>query len=347
MSNILCYIIDRNLQVIPVILVILLLRILFHNCPKKYSYILWLAVPFRLFVPVLPCFQLSLFELFYYDNDSSDGVQLLSSRIPLQRLAAFKELLSEHPIYVAGVWLAGIFFLAALSFLNIRRLKRTLADTVLLEENIYMCRHIKEPFTCGLVKPKIFLPENLNTEQKKCVLLHEQMHIRRHDLWLCGIFYAVLLLNWFNPFIWLAHRCFVTDCECSCDEAVLKKYPEIKRQYARTLLEMTVYASAAMPALSFDGQAKRRLTRISHWKAGLDLRSVIALCIMIFAFSVLCSAPVSEHITLYDISRQKQYGAAINSGQEVTDGSEALYIIKTSLPGDLNALIQLISRLFP
>lgn len=99
---------------------------------------------------------------------------------------------------------------------------------------------IGAPFTVGIFRPVICLPEGLLPFQREMVLAHENMHIRRQDNLLKLLAYAVRCVHWFNPFVWLAFRYFEEDMEVSCDEAVLRKLGyERRKEYAKTLLALS------------------------------------------------------------------------------------------------------------
>ncbi|MBD5533874.1 MAG: peptidoglycan DD-metalloendopeptidase family protein [Lachnospiraceae bacterium] len=99
---------------------------------------------------------------------------------------------------------------------------------------------IGAPFTVGIFRPVICLPEGLLPFQREMVLAHESMHIRRQDNLLKLLAYAVRCVHWFNPFVWLAFRYFEEDMEASCDEAVLRELGyERRKEYAKTLLALS------------------------------------------------------------------------------------------------------------
>lgn len=107
---------------------------------------------------------------------------------------------------------------------------------------------IRTPFVAGTgmmklvlfvapVKPVIYLPEGLDEVQKRLILEHEKIHIRRRDYLIKPIAYLAVCLHWFNPLVWIAFHFMEQDMEISCDEAVLRKVGyENNKEYARTLL---------------------------------------------------------------------------------------------------------------
>lgn len=96
------------------------------------------------------------------------------------------------------------------------------------------------PFTLGMIRPVICLPERMLPFQKEMVLVHEAVHIGRHDNFIKLLAYIARCIHWFNPFVWIAFRYFEEDMEVSCDEEVLRRlgYGR-RREYAKTLLALS------------------------------------------------------------------------------------------------------------
>lgn len=106
---------------------------------------------------------------------------------------------------------------------------------------IWVSGAVKTPFASGFFSPVIYLPENLEAEQKELILEHEKIHIRRLDHVIKPMAMLVCCVYWFNPFAWLAFYLMERDMESSCDEAVLRKIGyERKKEYAGTLLSLAV-----------------------------------------------------------------------------------------------------------
>lgn len=99
---------------------------------------------------------------------------------------------------------------------------------------------IKSPVTCGVWRPRIILPREMDLENVRSlehILRHEYVHIKRFDnLWKIVVLAAVCV-HWFNPLAWVMWRCFNRDMELACDQrAVEDMDPEGRRAYAMTLL---------------------------------------------------------------------------------------------------------------
>ena len=107
---------------------------------------------------------------------------------------------------------------------------------------------IPSPFVAGLLRPTIYLPEELlEPEQKphlEHVLLHELAHVRRGDLVAAGVCKAITLLYWFHPGVWWADRRLAALREQCCDQTVARALQGEVAAYRRTLL---FFASKSLP----------------------------------------------------------------------------------------------------
>jgi TonB family protein len=80
------------------------------------------------------------------------------------------------------------------------------------------------PLTFGVLRPRILLPAGClewDESRRRMVLLHELMHIRRHDLAWQIFANMVTALWWFQPLCWLNRRSLRQESEKACDEWVL------------------------------------------------------------------------------------------------------------------------------
>ena len=151
--------------------------------------------------------------------------------------------------------------------------------------NVYTSQKVTSPAVYEILRPRIIIPENLrDAEGLDLILLHEKRHIRRGDnLWRLLAFITAAL-HWFNPFVWIFLKCFLSDVELACDESALAKLPQEKQKaYALELLNVqqskTVFASAF-------GGAKIR-TRIEHI---ISYKKMTAFSAILFAAFVVAVA---------------------------------------------------------
>lgn len=126
------------------------------------------------------------------------------------------------------------------------------------------------PFSFGILRPTICLPEGLEQRLKPealdMVLAHESTHVARGDGWLRPLERVTADILWFNPFAWLMRRELDVARELACDEAVIDVARD-RKVYARTLRDIagfTVCLPAAIPAASMSlagGSLVLRVTR--------------------------------------------------------------------------------------
>lgn len=192
------------------------------------------------------------------------------------------------------IWLAGAAALAFWQLYAYGRIRRQVACAVLLPGhrggNIYECENISTPFTMGPLHGRIYIPCHMEKEELEYVLLHEQYHIRSHDLWVRLLACALQVIYWYNPLIWVGVCCMERDMEMRCDEHVLEQMGEdIRYNYSLSLLS---YAAGRrcqpMDVTTFgeSGTGKRVSHVLKYRKTGICI--VILAVIAIAAVSAVC-----------------------------------------------------------
>lgn len=199
-------------------------------------------------------------------------------------------------IWVTGVALLVLYGVGSYGIL-IKRLKKCghkegdtdINDGMSGSFNIVISDEISSPFVAGLIKPVIYLPEELDGEQQKLVLEHEKIHIVRRDYLIKMIAYLAVCLHWFNPLVWIAFHFMELDMEVSCDEAVLKKIGYDKnKEYAKTLLALSGKHSwkAGTPIAFGENSVKTRIKKAVKLK-GTKPWVIIAASIGVLTAAVL------------------------------------------------------------
>lgn len=135
------------------------------------------------------------------------------------------------------IWIAGIMILVSYSVIVYLRLKRRIRYSIRLSDTVCECDCIRSPFVLGIVHPKIYIPFRLDEKERQCILLHEQVHIRRKDHLIKGFAFMMTVMYWFQPLIWISFHLMCSDMEMSCDENVISALGnEMKKDYSRSLL---------------------------------------------------------------------------------------------------------------
>ena len=184
---------------------------------------------------------------------------------------------------VIWVIVASALFLtfAILYFVSMREIR----GSERLYDNVYVSDKVTSPSVYGVFRPRIVIPSSMReSDDLAFILLHEKRHVRRLDnLWRILAF-LTSALHWFNPFSWIFLKCFLSDLEIACDEAVLQKCDEAeKKKYALALVssasQKTVFVSA------FGGaKIKTRVERIVSYRK-MTVLSAIAFAAMIAALA--------------------------------------------------------------
>ncbi len=142
------------------------------------------------------------------------------------------------------VWIAGTVIVAARWFfamlgawrlvqraepvydLEWLELKERIAFGLDLNRPVRLLRsdRITVPVACGISTPVVLLPadaDEWSEDRREVVLTHEMAHILRRDCLTQLIAQAALVVHWFNPLAWAAHRRFLLEREHACDDYVI------------------------------------------------------------------------------------------------------------------------------
>ena len=109
-----------------------------------------------------------------------------------------------------------------------------IAKTVKLQ----ICSCVSSPMMIGFLKPIILLPKSdASTDELPYILRHELVHFKRRDLWYKSLVVFATAIHWFNPVVYLMARAIASQCEISCDAAVVNKTDMDGRQrYSETII---------------------------------------------------------------------------------------------------------------
>lgn len=266
------------------ILAVLLVQIaLGRRLPAVWRHALWLPVLFVLGAPALPESPLSLenrwssealpVAAFKMEPVASDSGEAVSSIV-----AAPAESSINSSFVAGGIWFTGAF---AVWFTGWIACRRTLAafrreakpvDWDLQEEireaattcglrrvpRVLLSKAVPGPAMTGLFRPLLLLPADFgqafDREERRLILLHECTHVKRGDLVLNAIAFALQGLHWCNPLVWFAFLRFRADRELACDSAVLSMNREDGRaRYGHVLLKVESTIAPVASRLGFIG----------------------------------------------------------------------------------------------
>ncbi len=238
MSEIFSCILRLSVDASYMIVAVILARLLLRKSSKVFRKILWILVGLRLAVPF--SFESVLSLVPQNTNVISNG-SLTSGNVasvPAQTVATESFSFLQILPVIWAVVAVGLLIYGLISFI---KLKRKISDAVLFEDNIYQSEKVDSPFVCGFIKPKIYIPYNMDSDTFNCVIKHEKTHIKCLDHILKALGFGLLCVHWFNPLVWVGYILFCKDIELLCDEIVVKDMTEENRKkYALALCNIGV-----------------------------------------------------------------------------------------------------------
>lgn len=233
------------------ILVIVYRRLSRYN--RNVNSIIWTVLAIRLVLPAsytTPFSIVKVFQLIGLNVNSISGAQ------PFYYINVLNQAEQYNPIVIksdtillqfqlmAIIWLLGfsvIMFSYIFTSLKINSLKKKSKLIMKIDEiKIYENIAIKSPFLFGIFKPVIFMTINIKKKYESYVVLHEIAHFKRKDNLKRIVGLMICSIHWFNPFVWMCYRMFLTDLEIETDHLVIKWIGEEKRtDYLTTLVQMS------------------------------------------------------------------------------------------------------------
>lgn len=199
------------------------------------------------------------------------------------------------------------------------------AATTLKKVPTLYCGTLDNPIcVTGVICPVIIMNEKvierLTDSELSAVFFHELTHVRRKHALLERIYDYVCILNWMNPFSWIARGNFSLHCETDCDSHTMKilRGKVTETEYASAIIRLLEYSTvrATKPgngigALDFL-LTKRRIKRITARTSKIKDRLTAFMLAVFLALMLVLSMRFSrEHFYPYP---------AYNAGIEYSAG---------------------------
>ena len=318
-------ILNMSITASYVILALLFIRLLLKRAPKKYSYLLWSVVLFRLICPVSYSSVFSIFQTKPFNMTAAQGGgEAALSYVPVdigymetprvtvgiptmnsiinESLPAATPYASVNPLQIwillfTILWCTGMAALLVYGIITYIRLKRRMATAIRLEDNVFESDKIRSPFILGFVMSRIYIPFGMSERERVYILLHEKYHLKRKDHLIKPLSFCVLIIHWFNPLVWLAFVLMTKDMEMSCDEKVLLKTgEEIVHEYSTSLLSFAANRRfpAASPIAFGETGIQERLKNIMQFRKPKKW-VIIPAAILCVAAIVACAVNPTEN----------------------------------------------------
>lgn len=314
MNELFLKIINMSISASWLVLVVLILRFVLKKAPKWVNILLWGIVAIRLICPFSFESALSLIpsaETFPEKVISGPSFDVQTGITPVDN--RINDYLGDR--YFEGVtvpanngnnimtiltivWTIGILLLVAYTVISYWRLRRKVDTAVRYKDNIFQSENVKSPFVLGIIKPRIYLPFNMNGQDLEHVVAHEQAHIHRKDHWWKPFGFLLLTIHWFNPLVWLAYVLLCRDIELACDEKVIKELGNEQRaDYAQALVACSVNRRmiAACPLAFGEVGVKDRVKSVMNYKKPAFWGVVLAVIVCVFVAVCFLTNPVTKN----------------------------------------------------
>lgn len=307
MQEIFLKILNMSITAGWVVLAVIVLRLIFRKAPKYIHCALWVLVAVRLVCPfsfesmfsLLPSGETLPAEVLSGSGfDVNTGIAPIDLQINDYLEDRYDEGVTVpadtgvHVVMIiAVIWLAGMALMAAYSIYSYSKLKRSVAAAIPLKDQIWICDEIDTPFIAGVVRPRIYLPSDMEKDSIPYVIAHEKAHLQRHDNLWKPIGYLLLTIYWFHPLLWLAYILLCRDIEMACDERVIREMDvHDKKEYSRALLACSTSRRilAASPLAFGEGDVRKRIKGVLSYKqpafwlviAAVIVCGVAAVCLL-------------------------------------------------------------------
>lgn len=359
MNELFLKIINMSISASWLILAVLILRLVLKKAPKWVNVLLWSIVAVRLICPLSFESALSLIpssETIPLDIEMAakptidSGVPAINSVVNpvLSSFAPPQHVLtSANPLQIwipilNIIWLIGVGALLLYTAVSYWRLCRKVDTAVRYKGNIFQSENVSSPFVLGIIKPRIYLPFNMNGQDLEHVVAHEQAHIRRKDHWWKPLGFLLLTIHWFNPLMWLAYVLLCRDIELACDEKVIKELGNEQRaDYMQALVACSVNRRmiAACPLAFGEVGVKERVKSVMNYKKPAFWVIIIAVIICVGVAACFLTNPKQDRYTLRIVVPAGSQEEFVYTEEEVSTVRNSIKIWSGDGLGDTEVLL--------
>ena len=358
MSDLFLKIVNMSISASWLVVAVLILRLVLKKAPKWVNVLLWGIVAVRLICPFSFESALSLIpsaETFPEKIISGPSFDVQTGITPIDN--RINDYLGDR--YFEGVtvptnngnnvmtiltivWIIGILLLATYTIISYQRLNRKVDTAVHYKDNIFQSENVSSPFVLGIIKPRIYLPFNMNGQDLEHVVAHEQAHIRRKDHWWKPLGFFLLTIHWFNPLIWWAYVLLCRDIELACDEKVIKGLSNEQRaDYTQALVACSVNRRmiAACPLAFGEVGVKERVKSVMNYKKPAFWVIIIAVNVCVGVAICFLTNPKQDRYTLRIVVPAGSQEEFVYTDEEVSTVRNSIKIWSGDGLGDTEVLL--------
>ncbi len=317
LTHILLHLFNVSISASLLAAAIVVFRLVFKKAPKWLMTCLWALVAIRLILPfsvesalsLIPSREVIPTEIMSVDptktpNTAFGFIQnptysgFVYSTVTVDNVNSF-----QFDLTVASyIWAVGVVLLLAYALVSYLRLRHTVKVSMPYKDNVWLCDSVKSPFILGVIRPRIYLPSDMDEDTARLVLRHERAHLKRRDHLWKPLGFVLLCVYWFNPVLWISYVLLCRDIELACDERVIRDM-EIgdKKAYSEALLSCSASHRmiSACPVAFGEVGVKKRIKSILDYKKPAFWVMVVAVIVSVVLALCFMTDPKStesEHI---------------------------------------------------
>ena len=210
-----------------------------------------------------------------------------------------------------------------------KAIKDLKADSV-VDGTAYISELPVSPFSIGLFKPKIIIPDIMRKEfgetELHTIMLHEKTHIQLGHIWIFMFWKILAVLLWINPFLIRSMSKLKEDMEVICDRVTIGHSGMNATSYGKLVIKSRALLKAEMnEAVTFTGEkdfvsAKERIKNIRDYepcKTGCIITTIICGTVVVVSL-VFLTAKISfpRYTELTDVTIMDENNQVVAQGKE-------------------------------
>lgn len=179
------------------ILVALAARLLLNRFSKKFGFALWIVVfltfciPFSYGAPVpflsedaiLTLEHSTIHDALTFSNETEYSAQPDTEKAAKDTSTQYQanSFLDRFFIYIPYLWISGVLVLLSCSIFSYVRLRSQLRTARQIGMHIKSSNAINNVIVFGFLHSYFYIPDRITGQERECVLLHEEYHIKRQE----------------------------------------------------------------------------------------------------------------------------------------------------------------------
>lgn len=212
-----------------------------------------------------------------------------------KRRVSILDALNVVNVVVSVILMVGVIAKNIMFYWHCRRNRCLYKNDLEIGLSIYSMKNINSPYLFG---KGIYVDESVIADENmmKYIVSHEYHHYKHLDFLWSALRTVTIVMNWYNPFVWVASAYMKRDCELACDEAVVHALNESERKeygYVLVSLANSTRKSMIAPMTSMVGNKDKLKERILVI-TGKPSASVLVSVIVVICMVVLCGCTFTE-----------------------------------------------------